>query len=90
MEGDPRLRHLEELYLSKNSLKTVPELFMASMLSLKILDLSHNQLGEPLATYISHNQLGEPLATYISHNQLGEPLATHTVHTSLTTSWVSA
>ena len=47
VEGDPRLRDLEELYLSKNNLETVPDLFMASMLSLKILDISHNQLGEP-------------------------------------------
>lgn len=46
MDEDPRLRDLEELFLSKNAIQQIPERFLASMLSLKVLDISHNQLGK--------------------------------------------
>ena len=45
VDEDLRLKDLEELYLSKNSIQLVPDRFMASMLALKVLDVSHNQLG---------------------------------------------
>ena len=52
VEEDLRLRDLEELYLSKNQITHVPERFMASMLALKVLDISHNQLGTYMYMYI--------------------------------------
>ena len=46
MDRDLKLRDLEELYLSKNSIQLVPDQFMASMVALKVLDISHNKLGK--------------------------------------------
>lgn len=46
VDKDLRLIDLEELFLSKNAIQQVPEMFMASMLALRLLDISHNQLGE--------------------------------------------
>lgn len=46
VDEDLRLRDLEELFLSKNAIQHIPERFMASMLALKVLDISHNQLGK--------------------------------------------
>ena len=68
VEEDLRLRDLEELYLSKNQITHVPERFMASMLALKVLDISHNQLG----TYIYLSESGVPCGY--------DPVSVHTVY----------
>lgn len=39
------LKDLEELNISKNQIKDLPEQFLASLLSLKTLDASRNELG---------------------------------------------
>ena len=39
------LKDLEELNISKNQIKKLPENFLASLLSLKTLDASRNELG---------------------------------------------
>ena len=46
VDEDLKLKDLEELYLSKNAIQQVPDRFMASMLALRILDVSHNKLGK--------------------------------------------
>lgn len=40
------LKDLEELNISKNQIKDLPEQFLASFLSLKTLDASRNELGK--------------------------------------------
>ena len=43
---DTKLRDLEELIISKNKIKEVPDEFLASLPSLKTLDASRNELSK--------------------------------------------
>lgn len=43
---DTQLKNLQELYISKNSLKELPFTFLAGLTSLKVLDASRNSLGK--------------------------------------------
>lgn len=45
-EKETKLKNLEELSLSKNSIKELPVIFLAGMTSLRILDVSRNCLGK--------------------------------------------
>jgi len=66
---DTKLRDLEELIISKNKIKEVPDEFLASLPSLKTLDASRNELtyipGEVAADLVFLQTLK------VGHNNLG-------------------
>ena len=81
VEEDLRLRDLEELYLSKNQITHIPERFMASMLALKVLDISHNQLGTYIHVHVSES--GVPCGyDRVSVHTVYVHMSKHIVHVS--------
>ena len=48
---DSKLRSLEDLIISKNRISEIPDMFLASLPSLKMLDASRNELSKLYLTF---------------------------------------
>ena len=48
---DTKLRNLEDLVVSKNKIGEIPDEFLASLPSIKILDASRNELSKLYLTF---------------------------------------